>query len=242
MQLTTINKIISYLLFGSLAAALIALHFKEAFPNKLPDGTGLVMPLIFLSVAVCLGCVIEGIRSVLAHHIIQAILNPINADEDNIHWTTTSLGLSQSFKNYQLCHKQFETAFLQSESQSYPEVFADLEVSLRSFATGLFFSKSNSDAINQVNSHYATYILASGFLILVITAPFWYFLLPFKISYGYLLLIVPFWFVALYSLTGLSLNMYLYSYEVVFRQAYITLKDSAQKRIVSTCEGENTQA
>lgn len=41
MQLTTINKIISYLLFGSLAVALIALHFKESFSSKLPDGAGL---------------------------------------------------------------------------------------------------------------------------------------------------------------------------------------------------------
>ena len=222
-QLTTINKIISYLLVGSLAAALIALGFKESIPDKMPDGAKLIVPLIFLAAAAFLGCVIEGLRAALARYVLRTILNL--SDENKPHWIAAVLGLSRAFEDYQLCRKQFQTAFLR-QKENYPEVATVLDKSLRSLARGLFFVKSNSDAVNQVSSHYATYILASGFLMIVITGPLWCIFLPLEISWYHPLFIMLFWLVAIYALASLSISMYLYSYEVIFRQAYITIKET----------------
>ncbi|MCI5151085.1 MAG: hypothetical protein D3916_17170 [Candidatus Electrothrix sp. MAN1_4] len=224
MQLTTINKIISYLLVGSLAAALITLGFKEAIPDKLPEGGKIIAPLIFLASAAFLGCVIEGTRDLLAEFILAPLKRLSASEEIQTPWIMTALGLSKDLKRYRLSRRLFSQA-LEDKKEKYPEVVeTNRREPLNFFAVSLFFEKVKPESLNWAASHYATYVLASGFLTLAALAgPFWC-IYNHTIPCQYVVL----WFAALYSLARLSISMYLYTWEVTFRHGYIILKDAAQ--------------
>ncbi len=240
MQLTTINKIISYLLFGSLATALLIAIEQDYifdFLSKLKEeninsefvkSAGVLVPLTFLSVATLLGCIIEGIRSVLVD-VAQSRIVPSmpSTNEGRIPLSVKALGVSRTFKGYEYCRDKLFVEAFKHQEQRYPEVSIDSDSSLRLFAVALFFEKSSSESISWVNSHHATYILTSGFLtVTALAGPLWCVHIFQSASDGISCCYVVIWLLILYSLTSFSLRMYLYSYEGVFRQAYIILKDA----------------
>lgn len=229
MQLTTINKIVSYLLVGSLATAfLIGLFIDQPIPkliannSTLISGASVILSVTFLSLAALVGCIIEGISSTWTRRILQGVV-----EKKRFHWILYIFGLSRDLQRYEFCRQQFHATLHQDNSKSYSEVMDTLDEASHSLATGLFFDKSKSDVISWVSSHYATYVLASGFLTLVsVAGPSWYGFASFRIGSQYLMPSILVWLISLYALISLSVTMYLYSYEVVFRQAYLIVKNS----------------
>jgi hypothetical protein len=131
-------------------------------------------------------------------------------------------GQSKVAVSHNFWRDQFQKAAKQSTAL---EGFPLDEGRLHGLAVGLMYDSEQEESISWGTSHYSTYILVSNFAFLAIVAEVYFLISGFSgwtdwRSVGWATIALAFVF---YPCLSLSLDRYLYSYEVAFRQAAIEL-------------------
>ena len=223
MQISTLNKAISYTIVGLLAVlALLSLssfylgwELLEAVLQSIGQRdygallAGAIASLI-LPVALFLGIINEGLSRVMIRQRLEkhAFLTRWNK----------LLSVQKDFQEFRFARKRFRreihAAVGEKAKTTYPHPSLTAEA--------LFFEKASEAIIKYTTTHYASYILTSNllFLLLGYDALFLFCGLVRKqlpLEFGLFLLV--FSLVASYALLSLSARLYLYTHSTLYNHA-----------------------
>jgi len=226
MQPTTLNKVVSLFLVGGLVViGLMAILLQHLDTIELPQGLrdlaeaggegffAVIGGLLLLPIAAVAGAVCEGLTDSTIRRLVK--------------WMTKRRVLvkflcqGKILEAHDFWKARFRDAVKKTESlREFPDHDHD-----HGLAVGLLYHQSSEQAITWAESHYSTYVLVSNFAFLALVAQLY--LLAAGIfgwlqwpSIGWASLAVV---AVLYSSLGLSLDRYLYSYQVALRQAAVSL-------------------
>ncbi|HEX3532014.1 MAG TPA: hypothetical protein VH988_33565 [Thermoanaerobaculia bacterium] len=221
MQPTTLNKIVSLFLVGGLVIFGIGAILLHQFGvDRLTDaieplaGEGgktlfvVVSGILLLPVAAFAGAVSEGLTAMIIREPIRWIVRK--------NWALVFLRQTHAAKSYSFWKERFAEVAAASETLSgFP-----LGVNDRGIAVGLLYDKKLDSAIQWAESHYSMYVLASNFAFLSVIATVYLLLTGTWPNKAWSILTAA---GMLYALLGVSIDRYLYSYEVALRQGTLSL-------------------
>ena len=241
MQPTSLNKIVSLFLSGSLLLLGIAYVLLEHAPTKLSAelrklpatggdgffavvGALLLLPLIALAGAVC-----ESLTDICIRRFIKWIA-------PGAFWNAI---LFQ--RNLKKTHDFWLVPFLTAAKESNFLAGLPVDENPHGVAVGLLYDNRQEEAVIWAESHYSTYILVSSFAFLALTGEFY---LVWRLSFNVLAWSQFLWAtlvvgLVFYSCLSLALDRYSYSYQVALRQAVISLLK--QKKAPPTQEDKETR-
>jgi hypothetical protein len=226
MQPTTLNKVISLFLVGGLVFLVLAFILWDVNgPPRLPNGTADLMKqvgpaflaviggLLVVSLATVLGVACEAFTDLTVRKILKA--------------KAKNSGFAAFFGQGKLLkdHEYWRSVF--NSSVSKHERLANSLPGYRehSLAVGLFYTSANNHAIEWVQSHYATYVLATNlaFISLVLEV---YILIGVSLdlySWATALIVTCVLLPLAYSFFSHAMDRYLYSYQFPMRHGAVTL-------------------
>jgi hypothetical protein len=234
LQINDLNKIINYLLVGSLALAVLAVLWIDSLRAFAASrlATGIQMPaalavlvgtLLGLSLAMFVGCVIDGFAEILFRSKMKQIVQ--------IRAIRVLLRLSNQYEDHVVCREKFNS--LWERSKKFATLSDDDRNSQQVFASALFFHTAQPGNVSWLVQHHAVHILATDYVFLILilllglptlhAAGLW-------LGVDIKMLPLKWWplvFVSLYPLCHLAIDRWLYTYEVAYRHGVLVLAEEA---------------
>jgi hypothetical protein len=223
VKITTLNKVVNLFLVGSLCLLLVGimsrwelLRWVEGAVGGLGLGTRgdiiltLVGTLVFLALAALVGAIVEALTDVTLIAFVKKHRQ------------------SERLARFFLQREVFESnEFWRRKFEEGPQASCwnaeDFKKQGHRIAVGILFKTGSSAAISWAINHYATFILASNFAVLLIALQI--FLIKEIISGNLGLGAFTAWQVgaqlAIYALCSLAVDRYIFSYMLAYRHAAI---------------------
>jgi hypothetical protein len=236
MPVSTLNKVISLLVIGSLATAALLVSCWPLVSTFLTanvkpagiSGIGLIGFLVFTASALFLGGVIDGVAELFIRPVVLRSLG-------GPHFCRF-FGMRRMFEFAQKWETRTSNLVINRN------LFSDWgkidPQGARQIATAIFFARASKDHVDLVASHHSTYHLATGFVVIV---PFIYAAILVSVIipngeswahatvYGLLCLVGA--LVVCYFLLVLAVERYLYTFGATFRFAAICLDEALQRSL-----------
>jgi hypothetical protein len=244
MQPTTLNKVVSLFLIGGICVIGIALiawrHFGPLTPSKELEAllklTGsntlaVIGGLLVLSLAAVCGTVCESLTDVVIRpRVIRAAKSK--------KWCAR-LGQSGAFKYHRFWRTEFRRVVLADRTyRSFP-----YKRNIHGLAVGMLYSSKQGESIAWGESHYSTYVMSSNLALL--SGMLFFYVLGLTVFGWCTLASGIIWIVASFALFcvlfALSLDRYLYSYQVAMRQSVVAfLQNRGAGNQASGAQAHNT--
>jgi uncharacterized MnhB-related membrane protein len=225
MQLTTLNKIVSLFLIGSLVViGIVILLCLLVLPGQLLEqvsalksavGEGsmtVIAGVLFLALSAAGGALSESVTAVSIRRPIKAMARSANHSR----W----LGQSRGTADYLFWRERFTQTVLKADA------FTDVCASNHEegVAVGILYWTRQAEAINWAEMHYSTYVLVSNLAFLSSVALL---ALPILAATGHCSWAAAAWGMtaataSLYAFSSMACDRLAYAYEVAFRQAVVT--------------------
>jgi hypothetical protein len=232
MQITDLNKVINLFLVGSLALTIAALLWRDEIyseakrlvgtEGQFPASLGILLTtLLVLAIVMFVGCVIDGLAQVFIRRHFERLVER--------KFFLKLFFYRRQYEDTKSCRAKFKSLLKQSSKYQYISEEEDI-VS----AAALFFHTAKPQNITWLIQHQAVHVLATDYiaLILIFTIAFIVFGVLHILGLGVKAL--PAYWLAififpLYPLSYLSIDRWLYTYEVAYRNNIIVLCEEPSK-------------
>ncbi len=227
MPITSLNKVISSFLVGILGVALFALPFYQTIFQYMTSITILATP----SAAVAVGFLLFAVSS-LVGAVIDSVAD-VSIRDIVVHSAGKNTPLARCFLQGHLAEssKYWEVKLVEicEKSPKYRVFVADPLKSRYSIGSAIYFAKANKDLFEWVYSQYASYYLATNFVVIVLCGQTVAFINAAQIGVLGLAGISMLGFIVCYLLISLSIDRYIYTNLVMHRFACIYLIEAGEQ-------------
>jgi hypothetical protein len=218
MQLNTLNRVIALFLIGGFVVLLVAVAFKasiwaavEPYSKKeLSAVMGVVIAVALLSVTAFAGSLVDAVGNLSVRRLIRfqfAVRRPLAA----------LLGSGHEFDERDLWQEAFERAM--ASKPMYETLLEQKQPDMiRALSAAIFFRTANKEHAEWLIQHHSMYHLSANFVVILFSGAIW------ALCQRWCIAAVAS-VVGAYFLTSFSLDNYLYTYQLSFRHAYITITD-----------------
>jgi hypothetical protein len=209
--------VIALFLIGGLVIALAAVAFEEPIrpilerysKMELGPSAGVFLAVALLSVTALAGTVIDALGNITIRWFIRRLLA-------RRRFPASLFLCGGEFAAQDRWRKAFQDA-LESHPR-YNTAFAPRDDMIMDLSAGFFFRTAEKEHSEWLIQHHSMYHLSANFVIIVIACVVWSLRAKlYYVAYGGIL--------GVYLLTSFSLDNYLYTYELSFRNAYLALID-----------------
>jgi len=228
MPVSSLNKVISLFLVGALAILVAGYLFRDQVKLVPPDQTAggplgaVVLGFLLLSASGLAGALIDGIAELVVRNLIILRTRRRRA------WAQFFV---QARMHDSVQHWKKHFIRLVSNKPEYASLICGQEKSpydpTSQLAATIFFSEANEEHFEWLISHYATYYMATSFVVLLLLSTIAGVANLPKLEVDYIAWVVLASTLSCYILTSLAVNRYLYAHMTTYRFACLKLLPSA---------------
>jgi hypothetical protein len=228
MQVNTLNRVIALFLIGGLAVVLAAVALKEeieALSCQYPrfgagPSSSVFLAVALLSITALSGTIVDAMGRLTVRRLIAGAAKG--------HFLTYLLVGRRGFKSQDRWRAAFESALFRDPRH---RVLATQEEMIKPLAATIFFRTAGKEHAEWLIQHYSMYHLSTNFVVLLIVCAIWSliegcFASADSIALKGWLVLASVSIVVAYLLMTFALESYLYSYQLIFRNAYLTMSEA----------------